>query len=93
MDFSYKIPVRNGIYSVQLKFAELSLTSPETSPIDISINGIIMKKNYDPIRSADEAPMSADIRFDDVSSQNGSITIRVKSASEKPAILRAIEVD
>lgn len=92
-DFSYKIPVRDGIYSVQLKFAELSLTSPETRPIDIYINGIRMKEKYDSVRTAEEAPMSADVRFDDVSSQNGYITIQIKSASEKPAILRAVEVD
>ena len=92
-DFSYNIPLRDGIYSVQLKFAELRLTSPVKRPIDIYINGIKMRENYDTAYSAEIAPMSADIRFDDVSTQNGKIVIRIKSRSDKPAILRAIEVD
>ena len=92
-DFSYKIPVRNGIYSVQLKFAELDLTLPDKRPVDIYVNGAKVKANYDSVRSAEEAPMSADVRFDDISSQNGYIVIRIKSRSEKPAILRAIEID
>ena len=92
-EFSYEIPVRDGIYSVQLKFAEFILTSPDTRPIDIYINGAVMKENYDSVRSPENAPMSADVRFDDISSQNGVIKIRIISRSDKPAILRAIEID
>ena len=93
MDFSYKIPVRDGIYSVQLKFAEFKLISPQSRPVDIYVNGRKLKENYDCVRSAEESPMSRDVRFDDVSSQNGLITIRIKSLSSMPAILRAIEID
>lgn len=92
-DFSYKIPVRNGIYSVQLKFAEFDMTLPDTRPMDIYINGARVKESYSPVRSKEVAPISADVRFDDVSAQNGYIVIRVKSLSDKPAILRAIEID
>ena len=92
-DFSYKIPVRNGIYSVQLKFAEFELTLPDTRPIDIYINGKIVKEGYSPVRSQEVSPISADVRFDDVSAQNGYITVRLRSASDLPAILRAIEID
>ena len=92
-EFSYKIPVRDAVYSIQLKFAEFDLVSPESRPMDIYINGAKVKAGYDPVLSAAEAPMSADIRFDDISSQNGFIKISVKSLSDKPAILRAIEID
>ena len=61
--------------------------------MDIYINGAKVKAGYDPVLSAAEAPMSADIRFDDIRSHNGFIKISVKSLSDKPAILRAIEID
>ena len=93
LDFSYRIPVRDGIYSVQLKFAEFELVSPEKRLIDIYINGAKVKENYNSVRSAEASPMSADVRFDDVSAQNGYIIIRIKARSEKSAILRAIEID
>ena len=92
-EISYEIPVRDSIYSVQLKFAEFDLVAPDSRPMDIYINGAKVKAGYDPVLSVEEAPMSADIRFDDVSSQNGFIKITVKSLSDKPAILRAIEID
>ena len=92
-DFSYHIPVKNGIYSVHLKFAELSFETPGERPIDIYINDYIIKSNWDALSASGEFPMSADIRFDDISSRNGYIDIRIKAKSDNPAILRAIEID
>jgi len=92
-DFSYCIPVQEGIYSVQLKFAEFSLTTPGARPIDVYINNYKVKDNWDALACAGEQPMSADMRFDDISSANGFINIRIVARGENPAILRAIELD
>lgn len=92
-DFSYNIPVKEGIYSVQLKFAELELQEANQRPIDIYINNKKVKEDWDALASAEDYPMTADVRFDDTSSCNGYINIRIVSKGKNPAILRAIEID
>lgn len=92
-DISYEIPVKEGIYSVQLKFTELELDNDNERPMDIYINKVKVKENFDALAYSMEKPMSADIRFDDVSSANGNIHIRIVAKSKNPAIIRAIEID
>ena len=92
-DITYQIPVKEGIYSVQLKFTELELENENERPMDIYINNIKVKENFDALAYSMEKPMSADIRFDDVSSVNGKITVRIVAKGNNPAIIRAIEID
>ena len=92
-DITYQIPVKESIYSVQLKFTELELENENERPMDIYINNIKVKENFDALAYSMEKPMSADIRFDDVSSANGKITVRIVAKGNNPAIIRAIEID
>ncbi len=92
-DISYEIPVKEGIYSVQLKFTELEIVNEGERPIDIYINNILVKENWDALSYSMEKRMSADIRFEAISSANGKINIRVVAKRNNPAILRAIEID
>ena len=92
-DITYQIPVKEGIYSVQLKFTELEIENENERPMDIYINNIKVKENFDALAYSMEKPMSADIRFDDVSSANGKITVRIVAKGNNPAIIRAIEID
>lgn len=52
-----------------------------------------MKKSWDILSTAGEAFMSSDLRFDDISSDNGFIRIRITAKGNNPAVLRAIEID
>ena len=92
-EFSYHIPVQEGIYSVQLKFTELALKTPGERPVDVYINNDKVKAKWDALEAAGEQPMSADMRFEDISAANGFIDIRIVARGENPAILRAIEID
>lgn len=90
-DFSYSIPVKKNLCSVQLKFAELD---PDAyRPFDVFIQGVKVCADRDALNAAGEFPMTADIRFDDIAAPDGRIDIRVTAKSDLPAILRAIEID
>ena len=92
-EVSYKIPVKDSIYSVHIKFAELEYEEEGKRPVDIFINGCKVKENFDSRTEAGEFPMASDVRFDDISSSNGYINIKVKAKGDVPAIIRAIEID
>lgn len=61
--------------------------------MDIYINDVLMKKSFDILTTVGERFMSSDIRFDDISSDNGYIHIRIVALGNSPAVLRAIEID
>lgn len=92
-EIRYQIPVRDGLYSVHLKFAELWLPENEPRPVEIAVNGKVVRRGWDARKAAGYRNMAADLRFDDISPVNGSITVTVRAKGEHPAILQAIELD
>jgi hypothetical protein len=93
-EFSYRLTVPPGLYVVHLKFAELWLKEPGQRPIDIEVNGRLVRKAWDPAAAAGQMRMAADLRTEDVTpDKNGWITIRLKAAGANPAILQGIEVE
>ena len=89
----YAIPVSDSFYSLHLKFAELWLSKEDTRPVDIYVNGKLVRENWDAQISAGYKNMAADLRFDAISPVDGKITVRIVSKSQTEAILQAIEVD
>lgn len=90
----YKIEAAPGLYSVHLKFAELWLTEPGKRPMDIEINGQLIRKSWDPAAAAGQTNMSADIRAENLTPDSkGLITIQVTAAGKNDAILQGIEVE
>ncbi len=90
----YAIEATPGLYSVHLKFAELWLTEIGKRPMDIEINGQVMRQAWDPAAAAGQLAMAADIRAQNITpDKNGLITIRVKAAGENDALLQGIEVE
>jgi hypothetical protein len=89
----YRIPVRPGIYSVHLKFAEVWIESRGNRPMNISINARQLKKKWDPVQSVERNRMAADLRFEGVSPVDGKITVVIEAVGENPAIVQAIEIE
>ena len=91
---SYKVSLPDGLYSVHLKFAELWLKELGKRPMDIAINGRLVRKAWDPATQAGKVAMSADIRVDDiVPDKNGQISITLKAVGANDAILQGIEIE
>ena len=44
--FTYAIPVPPGLYTIQLKFAELWLKALGKRPMDITINGLLSRHHF-----------------------------------------------
>jgi len=92
--FAYAIPVPPGLYTIQLKFAELWLKALGKRPMDIAINGQMVRKGWDPAQAAGELGMAAGIRVGDIApDKDGKIVIRVSAAGAEDAILQAIEIE
>lgn len=89
----YEIPVQDGFYSVQLKFAELWQQIPGDRRVDVLVCGKKSRSRWDALESAGLPCMTADMRIDDVRPVNGCITVEVISRGELPAILQAIEIE
>jgi len=83
----------DGLYTIQLKFAELWLDTPGMRPMDISVNGQVVKQVWDPAEAAEELAMATGIRVEDVApGKDGNICIRIVAVGENDAIIQAIEV-
>jgi len=89
----YEIPVQDGLYSVQLKFAELWQNTPGDRRVDIIVCGQKIHDRWDALESAGLPRMSADMRIDNIRPIDGCITVEVIARGELPAILQAIEVE
>ncbi len=82
------------MYAVHLKFAELWLPRPGERPMDITINGRLVRKSWDPAAAAGRIGMAADIRLDDITpDKEGHITIGFCATGANDAILQAIEIE
>lgn len=93
-EMTYTFTVKPGLYTVQLKFAELWLTEPGLRPMNIEVNNRLVWKDWDPAAAANQINMAANIRVDDVAPDiDGHITIRVSSTGQNDAILQGIEIE
>ncbi|MFA6567988.1 MAG: malectin domain-containing carbohydrate-binding protein, partial [Victivallales bacterium] len=89
----YKVSLPDGLYTIQLKFAELWLDRPGARPMDISVNGRVVKRGWDPAQAAGELAMATGIRVADVApGKDGFISVRIVSSGGNDAIIQAIEI-
>lgn len=89
----YKISLPDGLYTIQLKFAELWLDKLGARPMDIFINGQVVKRAWDPAEAAGELAMATGIRVENVApGKDGGISVIIVSAGENNAIIQAIEI-
>ena len=92
--FSYTLAAPPGLYTVHLKFAELWLPKPGERPMDITVNGRLVRKSWDPAAAAGRIGMAADIRTENITpDKEGHITIGLRATGANNAILQAIEIE
>ncbi len=92
--FSYSLAAPPSLYTVHLKFAELWFAKAGDRPMDITINGRLVRKSWDPASAAGRTGMAADIRIENISpDKDGHIVIGLRGTSGKVAILQAIEIE
>jgi sugar lactone lactonase YvrE len=61
--FQYGASVRDGMYSVTLKFAEIYYTQPGQRVFNVSINGQVVLANFDPLVAAGGPGVGVDRQF------------------------------
>ena len=97
-EFSYKIPLKPGIYELRLYFADTSYSPGPTTEggedvrvFDIAMNGELLLSRFDII--ADAGPSSADVRvFKDVKpAGDGYLHLSFSKVTDTP-LLNAIEI-
>ena len=92
--FGYTLAAPPGLYTVHLKFAELWLPQPGRRPMDIRVNGRLVRKSWDPAAAAGRIGMAADIRIDNITpDKEGRIRIGLRATGANDAILQAIEIE
>ncbi len=92
--FSYTLAAPPSLYTVHLKFAELWLPKPGQRPMDITVNGRLVRKSWDPAAAAGRIGMAADVRIDEITpDRDGHITIGLRATGANDAILQAIEIE
>jgi hypothetical protein len=92
--FSYTFSMPPGLYSVHLKFAELWLNEPGKRPMNIDINGLRVRENWDPFAAAGAACMATDFRVEDVCPDSkGKIRVVISAAGQNDAILQGIAIE
>jgi hypothetical protein len=93
-EFTYRLPLPPGLYSVHLLIAELWQEQLGQRPMDIWINGQALATAWDPATQAGVVGRAADLRMDNVApTVDGCITVRCRACGECPAILQAIAID
>jgi parallel beta-helix repeat protein len=86
----YDLPVANGAYTVNLKFAEMYWSGPGQRLFNISINGAAVLNNFDIAAAAGGILRPVDRSFQ-VTVTGGRITITMVSTIDQPAV-NAIEI-
>jgi hypothetical protein len=89
-DFQYQFNVPNGTYTVNLKFAEIFMTSRGERVFNVAINGSTVLSNFDIVGQAGTAFTALDKSFP-VSVNTGVITIQFTSVVNY-AKISAIEI-
>jgi hypothetical protein len=92
--FTYTLAAPPGLYTVHLKFAELWLPTVGQRPMDITVNGRLVRRSWDPAAAAGRIGMGADVRADNITpDREGHITIGLRATGANDAILQAIEIE
>ena len=76
-EFSYRVPVPNGHYRVQLKFEEPTAIAPGERVFDVAANDVIVLHEFD-IRKAAGSRLKGVDRSFDVSVDNGTLVLTFK---------------
>jgi len=63
-EFSYRVPLPNGRYRVQLKFAESTATAPGERVFDVTANGVLQLREFDILKAAGGRLKGVDQSFD-----------------------------
>ena len=63
-EFSYRVPLPNGRYRVQLKFAEPTATGPGERVFDVTANGVTQLREFDILKAAGGRLKGVDQFFD-----------------------------
>jgi beta-galactosidase len=73
-EFSYRVPLPNGRYRVQLKFAEPAATEPGERVFDVTANGITQLREFDILKAAGGRLKGVD-RFFDAAVDDGILVL------------------
>jgi beta-galactosidase len=76
-EFSYRIPLPNGRYRVQLKFAEPTATAPSERVFDVTANDAIALREFDIFKTAGGKLKAVDQSFD-AGVDNGTLVLAFK---------------
>ena len=89
-DFVYRIPVRNGLWSIQLLFAELVYTAAGKRTFDVTVNGTVVSASYDVVGRSSAARVAL-VQGLMAEVKNGYLEIRFKSGVSS-AILNGLQL-
>ena len=73
-EFSYRVPLPNGRYRVQLKFAEPTATAPDERVFDVAANEVVQLHEFDILKAAGGRLKGVD-RFFDVAVDKGLLVL------------------
>ena len=89
--FSYHLPMANGVYTVTLKFAEVSLTKIGQRVFNVFLNGTPVLANFDVLAAAG-APLKVVDRSFLVNVVTGTIDLAFLNGTANSPLVNAIEV-
>ncbi len=89
--FSYLFPVPNGQYTVNLKFAEISLNAIGQRIFSVALNGAMVLQNFDVVAAA-EGPLTPVDKAFPVTVTNGQIQIAFLQGAANAPLVNAIEI-
>jgi hypothetical protein len=90
-NFGYQFTVPNGSYTVNLKFAEVSLNRIGQRIFSVGINGVAVLQNFDVVAAAGGPLVAIDEAFP-VTVTNGSIQISFYKGAVDYPMVNAIEI-
>jgi len=73
-EFSYRVPLPNGRYRVQLKFVEPTATGPGERVFDVTANGVMQLREFDILRAASGRLKGVE-QFFDAAVDNGVLVL------------------
>jgi hypothetical protein len=89
-DFSYQYAVPNGTYTVNLKFAEVSMSGPGQRVFNVDLNGTAALTNFDIFAQAGK--LTALDKSFTVSVTNGQLAIHFTRGPANAPLINAIEI-
>lgn len=87
---TYVLRIPAGRRTVTLKFAELRGASTELRPMNISINGVVVLRNFDIAAAAGGVRIAVDRTFETQS--NGEISINLSAAGDDGVTFNGLEI-